>query len=312
MKKDLLHYRANLLGAVVLCYLACSFLLKAGLDGILSLWLEGAGVDNPVGLSELTVQLLNLGLRALGFLFPFLFLWKLEPELIGRLSLKKPPRGVLAHALPVFLLFTALCTALTGALAALFPRLAPANAAALPESGAALAVSFISTCLLSPFAEEVLFRGGLQSLLRPWGDRFAIIVTALVFALLHPQPVQLPAIFLMSLFLGAAACSSGGLCLSILLHFANNCSSFLLLLTRHRLDGTSALGFTVLLFFVYLCCGVPALVLTVRRKRIEKLAPPPAGLKKGPRRTVRLLRAPFFTAALVWPAVLLVLEFFGI
>src|SRR5204863_1206493 len=72
---------------------------------------------------------------------------------------------------------------------------------------------------VAPLAEELLFRGHIQTLLRgatrrPW---LAVIITSIIFAGIHPT-WTIPPIFVLSLALGYAYERTGNLWLNIFMH----------------------------------------------------------------------------------------------
>ena len=93
---------------------------------------------------------------------------------------------------------------------------------ALPATSTAWRVMIIvSAVVLAPLAEEVFFRGLLQSMLRkylrrPWA---AIMATSAFFAFVHAEyPTSMPAIFALSMVLGYNYERSGRLLAPILIH----------------------------------------------------------------------------------------------
>jgi len=70
--------------------------------------------------------------------------------------------------------------------------------------------------------EETFFRGLMLSGLRRWGPWAAIVITALLFGLLHGSIYRLLPTFLLGLVLGYAVWRSGSLYCSILIHALNN------------------------------------------------------------------------------------------
>jgi len=81
----------------------------------------------------------------------------------------------------------------------------------------------VSATILAPLQEEVLFRGLLQSMLRkyikPWP---AILLTSILFAAVHQEPQNIPALFVLSLVLGYNYERTGRLFSSILIHVLFN------------------------------------------------------------------------------------------
>ena len=59
--------------------------------------------------------------------------------------------------------------------------------------------------LVAPVVEELLFRGAVLRSFQPFGKRFAIVFSALLFGLFHGNLVQIPFAFLVGLVLGYVA-----------------------------------------------------------------------------------------------------------
>ena len=80
---------------------------------------------------------------------------------------------------------------------------------------------FLYMGLLAPIAEEILFRGLLLRMLRPYGKRFAILSTAFLFGIFHGNIIQSPYAFLVGLVLGYVALEYS-IGWSMVLHTINN------------------------------------------------------------------------------------------
>lgn len=82
---------------------------------------------------------------------------------------------------------------------------------------------YFAVGIMAPIAEEAVFRGAiLRSLLssiRPWT---AIALSALLFALIHMNPAQMPHAFLVGLLLGWIYWRTGSILPTILFHWVNN------------------------------------------------------------------------------------------
>lgn len=61
---------------------------------------------------------------------------------------------------------------------------------------------FLYVGLVAPIVEEILFRGLLLRMMRPYGKTFVILTTAFLFGMFHGNPVQTPYAFLTGLVLG--------------------------------------------------------------------------------------------------------------
>lgn len=80
----------------------------------------------------------------------------------------------------------------------------------------------LSVAVIPAILEEVTIRGVLLQPLRRFGDVFAILVSALVFSLLHGNMVQVPYTIVAGIYFGYVAVATGSLWPSIILHFLNN------------------------------------------------------------------------------------------
>jgi membrane protease YdiL (CAAX protease family) len=87
-----------------------------------------------------------------------------------------------------------------------------------------------SIVFLAPMAEEVLFRGLLFGALQRWlSARGTILLTAMLFALIHVQAIYFLPIFLVGVLCGWARHKSGSLAVPMLLHILNNGISLVLM-----------------------------------------------------------------------------------
>lgn len=80
----------------------------------------------------------------------------------------------------------------------------------------------ISVACVPAFVEEFLFRGVLFGALRKYGDGFAILISSLLFGLMHGNIVQIPFAFIGGLALAFLVMYTGSIIPAMLLHFANN------------------------------------------------------------------------------------------
>lgn len=80
---------------------------------------------------------------------------------------------------------------------------------------------FLYGAVLAPISEELLFRGYVLRALRPYGKRFAILGSAILFGLFHGNLLQGPYALLVGLILGWLACEYS-IKWAIGLHIFNN------------------------------------------------------------------------------------------
>ena len=80
---------------------------------------------------------------------------------------------------------------------------------------------FLYASVLAPVWEELLFRGYILRTLRPFGKRFAILTSAVLFGLFHGNLLQTPYALLMGLVLGYITVEYS-IIWAVLLHMFNN------------------------------------------------------------------------------------------
>jgi len=80
---------------------------------------------------------------------------------------------------------------------------------------------FLYASIAAPIVEEILFRGFVQRSLLPFGKKFAIFGSALLFGMFHGNLVQTPYAFLVGLVLGYVA-AEYNIWWAIALHMINN------------------------------------------------------------------------------------------
>lgn len=88
-----------------------------------------------------------------------------------------------------------------------------------PVAGAAL---LLRVCIAAPLVEELVFRGAVQRCLRPLGQRQAIVLQAVLFAVQHGSLAGVLYALACGLVLGALAERTGHLWPGMLLHSVNN------------------------------------------------------------------------------------------
>ena len=116
-------------------------------------------------------------------------------------------------------------------------------------------------CLLAPVAEEMVFRGAVLRKLLEWQPAhrwLMIVLSALLFALVHMNPAQLLHPFLIGILLGWIYMRTGSIVPGIIFHWANNTAAYLVTriyqdpdVTVSQLFGEStvliAVGFSLLM-----------------------------------------------------------------
>ena len=240
---------ASLCAVAALLYLFARAVLYAAASGLLGLVQPGASLARPVGVSDAALAVLQILIGLGAILLPLWGLLRFTRLRRGDLRILLPAPWRPAFCLPVFL-GAANAANLAGALLAALLG-AESTSTRLPSGGPELFLQFMALCVLPAITEELFFRGALQGLLRPCGSAAAIFGPALLFSLLHLDPVQGLTALVCGVFLGWLAERSGSILPGMLLHFVNNSLAFCNLYLRLYAPGDLSFAFElfVLLFF---------------------------------------------------------------
>ena len=93
---------------------------------------------------------------------------------------------------------------------------------AIPTDLPGIFLFTIGCAVLPALVEEFAFRGVVLTSLRKYGDKFAIVSSALLFAVLHGNMIQIPFAFIAGLALGYFRIATGSVWTSVIIHFLNN------------------------------------------------------------------------------------------
>jgi len=117
-------------------------------------------------------------------------------------------------------------------------------------------ISVLSIAVLPAILEEIVVRGIIMQPLRRFGDKFAIVASALIFGIMHGNMVQIPYTMVAGLFFGYLAIATGSLWPSITLHFINNFYSVALLAAYDNIGDTAGGVVAVLFIGLFVISGV--------------------------------------------------------
>lgn len=237
-----------------LFYLLVRSLLYAGISAVMGLIHPGASMARPLGFTDVTISVLQLVIGIGAAMIPLSCMLRLT-RLRGRdLRILLPAPWSPAFCLPVFL-GLANTANLAGAL--LSNLLGIENTSSiLPSGGTELFLQFLVLCVMPAIVEELFFRGALQGLLRPCGSEVAIFGPALLFALLHLDPIQGLTALVCGVFLGWLTERSGSILPGMLLHFTNNCLAFLSLYLRFYAPNNVSFGVELFLLLFFPLFGI--------------------------------------------------------
>lgn len=175
------------------------------------------------------MHVLQVFLSSIIYTLPFIITYKICGYRISSLvSYKRSPKR---QVLPFFLFGVGFCTVAniaSGVMSSFFSSFGieyEVNYHENPEGIFGLILVIISTVITPALVEEFACRGIILGSLRKFGDGFAIIVSSILFGLMHGNFEQIPFAFLVGLILGFVTVKSGSLRIAMMIHAFNNALS---------------------------------------------------------------------------------------
>lgn len=127
-------------------------------------------------------------------------------------------------------------------------------------------LAIFSTAVVPAICEEYLFRGAILTNLLPYGKTTAILASALLFGLMHQNPLQILYTTLMGVVIGYVYIKTKSIWACMILHFINN---FITVLEEYLPVLTKIDWIGELLDFIIMISGAIALLIIVLRKNTE-------------------------------------------
>lgn len=166
------------------------------------------------------------------FTVPFVVVYKLfDFRISDFVSLKKSEKR---KAVPLFFLgigFSAFSQLLSGYFSSFLENFGISDAGGELENPTGIfgfLLYFLAIAVTPALVEEFACRGLILGTLKKYGEGFSILVSAVLFSLMHANLQQIPFAFLMGLILGYSVIKTGSLRVSISIHFFNNSLSCIL------------------------------------------------------------------------------------
>ena len=172
-----------------------------------------------------------------------------------------------------------------------------------------LVLNLISTAVVPALLEEMAMRGYILHALLPYGKKAAVIITAILFGLIHGNVLQLPFAFILGLVMGWLTVQTGSIWPAVVFHFTNNAHSVIISWAEQFTDKSGEI--TEISFFGFCIVGAVLFLASFLQKRGEwsdLLRPIGNGNHPFPlsQRVTTIITAPAFLAGgIVWLIVLL-------
>ena len=124
-----------------------------------------------------------------------------------------------------------------------------------PDGPFGIVVTIIGAAVIAPLTEEFALRGIVMGSLRKYGEKFAIITSAVLFGLMHGNLRQIPFAFIVGLILGFAVIKTGSLWTGVAIHFLNNLFASVLTIIGEHVATEIATIINLAFFGFCILCG---------------------------------------------------------
>ncbi len=176
-----------------------------------------------------TNQVINAIFSITVFTIPFILIFKMfKFRISGLIKLKKPNREDVIPYCLIGIGFCSIANIMVNYIGEFFSRFGidyHVDYGENPQGIFGFMLTFISVAIIPPLVEEFAFRGLVLGSLRKFSDSFAIIVSAILFGLIHGNFQQIPFAFLVGLVLGYVTVKTNSIWLAVGIHAINNAVS---------------------------------------------------------------------------------------
>lgn len=171
------------------------------------------------------MQALQILLSSLMFTVPFILVFKANSQRISDLVPLKKPLGNKTAMFFIGLSVCAFANIANSFCGRLFERIGidyNVDFGDNPRGFFGFLLSLLATAVVPPLVEEFACRGLVLGSLRRFGDGFAVLVSAILFGLMHGNFDQMPFAFMVGLVLGFIVVKTDSLWIAVAVHAANN------------------------------------------------------------------------------------------
>ncbi len=150
----------------------------------------------------------------------------------------------------------------------------PPSPKLMVNTSLSFALNLFSIAVLPALLEEMIWRGYILRVLRAHGDGFAVVISALLFGLMHGNLRQIPFAFIVGLCLGFLYVCTNNIWIPVIVHFLNNGISVVMEYVSFSLSETALSWLYVYVIYGLITVGLLAVLILLlcarKRLRMEK------------------------------------------
>ncbi len=130
----------------------------------------------------------------------------------------------------------------------------------LPDGAGGFVLSMFRMAIIAGLVEEIAMRGYTLGNLRFYGDKFAIIMSSIVFAVIHGNFTQIPFALISAFGLGYFSVKTGTMWTGVIIHIINNAISVSLYYLTDLIGEQSSLWLQLLIIYGFIGLGIVSLI----------------------------------------------------
>lgn len=263
------------IGICILIFLSAPYVLGAalGVTGLFNIYSESLSLQYCIEMLLMVIFLF------LPFFCAYFISPKKDKERIS-LSLEKPKSPfIFALSIPLGLMLCFAGDYISSVIAMLFEQIGITLTSVpdfeVPTEGTDLFLFAFSTIVPPAIIEEFALRSVTMQPLRKYGDKFAIIMTALVFGLMHRNAVQGIFAFIAGMVFGYIAIAANSVWPAIIVHGLNNSFSVVLSVLNETNEELANKVYTAVISVVMVAGIFSAVIFLLLSKRNKLRNPMP-------------------------------------
>lgn len=132
---------------------------------------------------------------------------------------------------------------------------------------ASIIMLIINISVIPPLVEEFAYRGIVLGSLRQYGDGFAILVSSVLFGLMHANFLQTPCTFIAGLILGFLTVRLNSILPAMIIHFLNNFSAVILTIIEKNFGSYYQTLVQNLFFLTLILIGILCLIYILNKDK---------------------------------------------
>ena len=224
-----------------------------------------------VGLS----LIITMGITFVWSIVPFIVIFKAGGMRISDLApIKKPEKGMRLSMYFIGVAFCAFANMATSAASRFFSFFGieyNVDFGETPKGFFGFLLCLLSTVITPALIEEFAFRGIVLGSLKKYGEGFAVLVSSILFGLMHGNFEQIPFAFLVGLVLGLITVKTDSILIACAVHGTNNLVSVIFDFIPSGISQAAQNIMYLIFLLICLTLGILALSLSEKSNEMFKL-----------------------------------------